>query len=86
VLEPQVLDYIESDATIWEKGPLEQLAADGQLAAYRHTGFWQPMDTLRDRNVLGGDVGNWQSQMEKCGGNPNDSLQSLLLFTKILHE
>lgn len=52
VLEPQVLDYIETDATVWEKGPLEQLAADNQLVAYRHTGFWQPMDTLRDRNLL----------------------------------
>jgi glucose-1-phosphate cytidylyltransferase len=52
VLEPQVLDYIKTDATVWEKGPLEQLAADNQLVAYRHTGFWQPMDTLNDRNVL----------------------------------
>lgn len=52
VLEPQVLDYIETDTTVWEKGPLERLAADNQLAAYRHTGFWQPMDTLRDRNML----------------------------------
>jgi glucose-1-phosphate cytidylyltransferase len=53
VLEPRVLDYIrEGDATIWEKGPLENLAADGQLCAYPHTGFWQPMDTLRDRVYL----------------------------------
>jgi len=52
VLEPQVLDYIDTDTTVWEKGPLERLAADNQLAAYRHTGFWQPMDTLRDRNML----------------------------------
>lgn len=52
VLEPQVLDYIDTDTTVWEKGPLERLAANNQLAAYRHTGFWQPMDTLRDRNML----------------------------------
>lgn len=52
VLEPAVFDYIEGDATVWEHGPLEQLAREGRLAAYRHAGFWQPMDTLRDRNVL----------------------------------
>ena len=52
VLEPAVLDYIDNDATVWERGPLERLAAGGQLAAYRHPGFWQPMDTLRDRNLL----------------------------------
>lgn len=52
VLEPSVFDYLDGDDTVWEKGPLEQLAANGQLAAYRHTGFWQPMDTLRDRNML----------------------------------
>ncbi|WP_369811296.1 glucose-1-phosphate cytidylyltransferase [Hymenobacter convexus] len=52
VLEPAVLDYIAGDATVWERDPLERLAAEGQLAAYRHLGFWQPMDTLRDRNVL----------------------------------
>jgi len=49
VLSPQVLDRIGGDDTIWERGPLETLAADGQLAAYQHTGFWQPMDTLRDK-------------------------------------
>jgi glucose-1-phosphate cytidylyltransferase len=52
VLEPQVLDLIEGDATIWERGPLEQLARDGELSAFRHHGFWQPMDTLRDRTYL----------------------------------
>ena len=52
VLEPGVFDYIDSDDTVWEKGPLERLAAEGQLAAYRHSDFWQPMDTLRDRNML----------------------------------
>ncbi len=48
VLEPQVLDYIGGDATLWENEPLELLAKEGQLAAYRHEGFWQCMDTLRD--------------------------------------
>jgi glucose-1-phosphate cytidylyltransferase len=52
VLEPQIFDYIEDDNTTWEKEPLERLAAEGQLSAFRHTGFWQPMDTLRDKNVL----------------------------------
>ncbi|MEJ8800608.1 glucose-1-phosphate cytidylyltransferase [Pontibacter sp. H249] len=52
VLEPQVIDYIENDSTIWERDPMEKLAEEGELSAYRHTGFWQPMDTLRDKNVL----------------------------------
>jgi glucose-1-phosphate cytidylyltransferase len=52
VLSPKVLDRIGGDDTIWERGPLETLAADGQLAAYQHTGFWQPMDTLRDKVLL----------------------------------
>lgn len=49
VLSPKVIDYIQDDATIWEKTPMEQLAQDGQLDAYFHNGFWQPMDTLRDK-------------------------------------
>jgi glucose-1-phosphate cytidylyltransferase len=52
VLEPAVLDLIDGDDTVWEREPLERLAQAGQLAAYRHEGFWQPMDTLRDRHVL----------------------------------
>jgi glucose-1-phosphate cytidylyltransferase len=52
VLESKVFDYIEGDRTIWEREPLETLARNGELAAYRHTGFWQPMDTLRDKNQL----------------------------------
>ncbi|HIK58608.1 MAG: glucose-1-phosphate cytidylyltransferase [Nitrospira sp.] len=52
VLEPAVLDYIEGDQTIFERGPLERLAKDGQLMAYRHNGFWQPMDTLREKQLL----------------------------------
>ena len=52
VLSPSVIDLIESDATIWEHEPLETLANLGQLLAYQHTGFWQPMDTLRDKMHL----------------------------------
>jgi glucose-1-phosphate cytidylyltransferase len=52
VLEPAALDTIEGDATIWEREPLETLAANGQLMAFEHDGFWQPMDTLRDKRVL----------------------------------
>ena len=52
VLSPKVIDLIEDDSTIWERGPMERLARDGQLSAYLHSGFWQPMDTLRDKNHL----------------------------------
>ena len=52
VLSPEVLDYIEDDSTMWERSPLEHLADEGQLAAFQHTGFWQPMDTLRDKTYL----------------------------------
>ncbi len=49
VLSPKVLDYIEGDSTLWERGPMERLAKEGQLSAFLHDGFWQPMDTLRDK-------------------------------------
>ncbi|MFT3735692.1 MAG: glucose-1-phosphate cytidylyltransferase [Rhodocyclaceae bacterium] len=52
VLSPEVLDYLDGDACVWEREPLERLAAEGQLAAWQHTGFWQPMDTLRDKTML----------------------------------
>lgn len=52
VLEPQVIDWIDGDETIWEQEPLQKLASMGQLSAYKHSGFWQPMDTLRDKNKL----------------------------------
>ena len=52
VLEPRVFDYIDGDDTQWEREPMERLAADGQLMAYRHTSFWQCMDTLRDKRLL----------------------------------
>ncbi len=52
VLEPEVLDLIDGDDTSWERGPLEQLAENNDLSAYRHHGFWRPMDTLRDKIYL----------------------------------
>jgi len=61
VLSPKVTDYIEGDTSIWEQEPMRRLAADGQLQAWDHTGFWQPMDTLRDKLYL---EGLWNS------GNP----------------
>ena len=58
VLEPRVFDYITGDDTQWEREPLERLAKEGQLMAYRHTSFWQCMDTLRDKRLL---ESLWQS-------------------------
>lgn len=52
VLEPKALEYVGGDETTWEREPLERLAKDGKLAAFRHEGFWHPMDTLRDKMVL----------------------------------
>jgi glucose-1-phosphate cytidylyltransferase len=52
VLSPKVLDYIDDDMTVWEKEPLQRLAREGELMAHRHNGFWQPMDTIRDKMVL----------------------------------
>src|SRR5512135_3026597 len=52
ILSPRVIDYIEGDETIWERGPIEKLARDGQLMGYRHPGFWSCMDTLKEKNFL----------------------------------
>ena len=52
VLEPEIFNYIKGDDTMWEREPLENLAKDGQLVAYKHYGFWKPMDTLRDKREL----------------------------------
>lgn len=52
VLEPGIFEYLSGDDSVWERAPVERLAADGQLMAFRHTGFWQPMDTLRDQRLL----------------------------------
>jgi glucose-1-phosphate cytidylyltransferase len=61
VCEPGVIDYIEDDTTVWEQEPLQKLSQEGMLAAFKHHGFWHPMDTLRDKNALekfwrGGDA------------------------------
>jgi len=58
VLSPRAFDYIDGDDTVWERGPLERLARERQLSAFVHDGFWQPMDTLRDKNLL---ESLWQS-------------------------
>jgi glucose-1-phosphate cytidylyltransferase len=58
VLEPGALNYISGDASVWEQEPMQQLARDGQLAAYKHSGYWQNMDTLRDKMIL---EEQWQS-------------------------
>ena len=52
ILDPEVIDYIDSNDTIFERQPLERLSIDGQLMAYKHKGFWQPMDVLREKEVL----------------------------------
>jgi glucose-1-phosphate cytidylyltransferase len=52
VLEPSVIDLIETDSTVWERSPLDSLAKSGELSVYKHTGFWQPMDTLREKTLL----------------------------------
>ncbi len=59
VLEPKIFDYIKDDVTVWEQEPMKGLAHAGQLSAYKHTGFWHPMDSLRDKNVL---ESLWQTQ------------------------
>jgi len=52
VLQPEVIDLIEDDGMSWEEAPMRELARSGQMAAFEHTGFWQPMDTLREKNLL----------------------------------
>lgn len=63
VMQPEVFDYIDGDATVLERDPLEKLAQDGQLVSYKHSGFWQPMDTLRDKlhleGLLKGNAAPW---------------------------
>jgi len=51
-LQPEVIDLIDDDGTAWEQAPLERIAAKGQLRAFEHNGFWQAMDTLREKNLL----------------------------------
>ena len=65
VLSPKVLSHIKDDSTIWEQQPLMQLAAEGQLMAYQHQGFWQPMDTLNDKQTLEGLWASGQAPWKK---------------------
>ena len=66
VLEPEVFDYIEGDDTFFEKEPLENLALDGKLAAYRHEGFWKCMDTMRDKGMLDELWNSGQAPWKRC--------------------
>ncbi len=77
VLSPKVDDYIKGDDTVWEREPMEQLASEGELGAYFHHGFWQPMDTLRDKRHLEDlwssgaapwKIWNRQNNVQKIGG------------------
>jgi glucose-1-phosphate cytidylyltransferase len=52
ICEPQIFNYLSGDSTVWENEPMEQIAKDGQMCAYKHNGFWRPMDTLKDKNDL----------------------------------
>jgi len=65
ILEPQIFEYLKNDSTVWEKEPLEKLAHDNQLSAFKHNGFWQPLDTLRDKNYLeelwNSDKASWKN-------------------------
>jgi glucose-1-phosphate cytidylyltransferase len=76
VLEPGVIDYIDGDSTVWEAEPLERIASEGQLAAYRHTGFWQPMDTLRDKKLLEDLWATGQAPWKTWGNGPEPRTSS----------
>ncbi len=71
VLEAEAIDYITDDTTVWENEPLRKLAHQGQLSAYRHEGFWQPMDTLRDKHYLEElwETGQAPGKFGKSNGN-----------------
>ena len=62
VCEPKVFDYIDGDSTIWEREPMEKIASDGQMTSFKHEGFWQPMDTLRDKQELESNWNNNKAQ------------------------
>lgn len=65
VCEPEVINYIDGDSTLWERDPMEKIAAEEQMTAFRHEGFWKPMDTLRDKHELENDwnlnIAKWKT-------------------------
>jgi len=77
VLEPGIFDYIAGDETMWEREPLQALAADGQLVAYTHRSFWQCMDTLREKTLLetlwSSGAAPWKHGNSQIGGNVKNS-------------
>ena len=78
VLEPEIFDYIEGDSTHWEKEPMEKLARDGQLMAYKHADFWQCMDTIRDRTLLEELWAKGDAALEDLEIEPNNRLKLFL--------
>ena len=87
VLEPEVIDVVEGDHTSWEVGPLQALAAKGQVGAYQHRGFWQAMDTLRDKNQLE-DLWKsgrppWRVCRQKCLSCPNPKRRRRLFRARL---
>lgn len=76
VVEPEVLDRIEGDQTIWEREPLENLSKEGKLQAYKHNDFWQPMDTLRDKALLERLWENGQAPWKVWGGETDQDLEA----------
>ena len=76
---PTVIDYIEGDATVWEKEPLQRLAHDGSLAAYKHDGFWQPMDTLARQEVPRGLWNVRESPLESVVNTRRNRIMKILI-------
>jgi glucose-1-phosphate cytidylyltransferase len=85
VFEPRVFEYLDADDTILEREPLERLAVDGQLMAYRHEGFWQPMDTLREKLLLEQlwvtGKAPWKSRDTNSGASAKSSLREPPVFS-----
>jgi glucose-1-phosphate cytidylyltransferase len=76
VLEPEVIDYIQGDDTVWEHEPLRNLARDRELVAFKHDGFWQAMDTLRDKNVIE-DFWNSENTPWKVWDEPKSQMSKI---------
>ena len=80
VLEPEIMDLIEGDSTVFEKEPLVEAARSGQLNAYRHKGFWQCMDTLREKNYLEELWAERKCTLEGMGINDNINQKERILY------